>query len=85
MRKIQLSLEEISDMAGISVEELLEISRREPRVAKLLSGVPRGVPDSGIPPDPSMYGKLNLYLSDSDSESDIDDQDDSDDCFCNPF
>jgi hypothetical protein len=66
MKKIQLTLEEIADMAGISVEELLEISRREPCVAALLSNSPRGVPDSGIPPDPSMYGTLDKYLSDDD-------------------
>jgi hypothetical protein len=72
MKKVRLSLEEIADMASISVEELLEIAKHEPRIAMLLADAPRGVPDSGIPPDPSMYGKLNKYISDSDSDEDID-------------
>jgi hypothetical protein len=79
MKKVYLSLEEIADMASISVEDLLEIAGREPQVASLLTDVPRGVPSSGIPPDPSMYGKLNKYLFDSDSDMDFDiDQDDED-------
>ncbi|MDR2116294.1 MAG: hypothetical protein LBP87_07930 [Planctomycetaceae bacterium] len=69
MKNTYLSLEEIADMAAISVEELLEIAGRAPEVALLLDGVPRGVPSSGIPPDPSMYGKLNKYILD---DSDVD-------------
>jgi hypothetical protein len=75
MKKVKLTLEEISDKAGISVEDLFEIARHEPFIASLIAGLPRGEPNSGIPPDPSIYGTLNKYVSDSESEFDFDSDD----------
>jgi hypothetical protein len=73
MRRSSLTLEEIADMALISTEELLEIAKREPKIASLIAGAPKGTPSSGIPPDPSMYGTVNRYLnSDTDFDSDSD-------------
>jgi hypothetical protein len=71
MKKIQLTLEEISDKAGITVEELLALAKREPLVASLIANAPRGEPNSGIPPDPSMYGKLSKCVLDSELDSEF--------------
>jgi hypothetical protein len=79
MKRINLTLEEIADMALISVDDLLEIAEREPKVAALIAESPHGTPDSGIPPDPSMYGKLRKFLQEDDDDFDDLDFDDQDD------
>jgi hypothetical protein len=58
MRRRVRSLEDAADLAGITVDELLELASTNPRLSEILKGYPQGIPPSGIPLTPSEFDSL---------------------------
>ena len=52
--------ESVAECAGITVRELQELAKHEPRLAAILEDYPIGDISSGIPMKPEEYERLHL-------------------------
>jgi hypothetical protein len=52
--------ESVAECAGITVRELQELAKHEPRLAAILKSYPTGDTSSGVPMKPEEYEKLFL-------------------------